>query len=105
MDWMECFDAFYFDDDEVFDQQIDAVTEFDFFAVIDYRQTDLAAEDKAAFFQFVSEASLVCAFQKARPKQGMDVHRGGNDGACDLVDAKIGEGSCRCHSYCITQLV
>jgi hypothetical protein len=45
---MDRFYAFHFDDDGVLDDPIDAVPEFDFLAVVDHGQTDLAGHAEPA---------------------------------------------------------
>jgi hypothetical protein len=53
VNWVDRFDGFYFHDDEIFDHQVDAITEFDFLAVVEYRQPDLDTDRESALFEFM----------------------------------------------------
>ena len=103
MHGMNRFNAFHLDDDDILDYQVDPIAQFDFFAIIDDRQADLASDVKSAFCQFMLKTGLICALQQSGAEQRVDLHRTGNDFACDLVDAEIVNGSCSCHSNCIPQ--
>ena len=63
MHWMNCLNAFHLDDYRVLDDQVNPVAQFDLFAVIDHRQTDLTSNVKSAFCQFMLKAGLISAFQ------------------------------------------
>lgn len=88
MNRMDRIYALHFDDNQAFDDQIDPVSEFDFFSVENHRQPNLARHLKAALSEFVGEATLAGAFQQPRPKHGVDVHGRRNDRPRNLVDAK-----------------
>jgi hypothetical protein len=46
---MDRLDAFHFPDDAALDDQVDAVAELDFLAVVDHGQTNLAGHPERAF--------------------------------------------------------
>jgi hypothetical protein len=100
---MNRFDPLHLDDYEVLDHEIHPVAQFDFLAIVNDRQADLAGRVKPAFSQFMLKAHLVCAFQQSRPQQRVDAHRPRNDRVSDLIDAKVANRSSSSLSNCITQ--
>ncbi len=67
MDWMDRLNAFHFNDDYVFDDQINSVSKFDLLSVVNDRKTDLATHFESAFSKLMSKTSLVSALQQSRP--------------------------------------
>ena len=67
MNWMDRFHALHFDDHNVLDEQVDALSEFHLFAVEHNRQSNLAGDRESAFSYFVSETRLIGAFQQSGP--------------------------------------
>jgi len=59
MNRMDRADALDFDDNQLLDDQIDAVSELDLFSVEDHRKTDLAGDLKSPFPKLMRETSLV----------------------------------------------
>src|ERR1700722_10974451 len=103
---MNCLDAFYFDNYPILDDQNDAVTQFDPFSVEYHRKPDLASHLKAAFSEFMGETALIGALQQPRPKNGVDVHRAGDDRARNLIDSERPKRrSRRSHPIYISQFV
>src|SRR5882672_2326430 len=86
MNWMDRVYAFHFDDDKTLDDQIDSVAEFDLFSIENHRQGDLACHIKAALFEFMGEAALIRAFEQPGPQNGVNVHRGRDNRARNLID-------------------
>jgi hypothetical protein len=66
VDRMDSFHTFHLDDDSVLNQEIHSVPEFDLFALVDNRQTDLAEHLQAPVMEFTREASLISTFQQTR---------------------------------------
>jgi hypothetical protein len=103
MNWMDCFDALHFDDNQILDDQVDPVAQFDFFSVENHRQPDLAGDCKSAFPKFMSKTSLVGALQQSGTKYGVNVHSRRHDCARNLVNANRRDRWCRSdHSNYIT---
>ncbi len=71
-DWVHGLD-FY--DDKVFDQEVHAISDFKFDAVINDRKPDLAYGPDTCFAEFVMQASLVGAFQQTGAELRMHLHR------------------------------
>ena len=84
---MDCFDGFHFDDDSVFYHQVDSVSDFKLLALIDDREWNFGRYRETSTAQFVCEAGLIGALEKAGTKQRVNLHRRVNDGAGDVVDA------------------
>jgi hypothetical protein len=85
MDGVEGIDGLHFHHDPVLDDQIHTISEFDLLSVVGHRQSDLCGDCESALSEFVYEAGLIGAFQKARTEQGMNFHRGVHNGAGDLI--------------------
>ena len=73
---MDGFYAFDLHNEEVLDDPIDAVAQFESFAVIDHWQSHLLRNEEALLAEFVSEAGFVGAFQKSGAELRMNLHRG-----------------------------
>jgi len=82
---MDGFYGFHFDDNSVFHEQIDAVSDFKFLSFVDDWQRNLGRNCDASAPQFMSEASLIGTFQKSRAQAGMDFHGCGDGRVGDLV--------------------
>ena len=97
MHGMNCLNAFHCDDNGVFHDQVNPVSQFDFLSVIDYGQADLAGHIQPALSQFMLKAGLIGAFEESRAEQRMNMHGSGDNSACNLVDPEITNGNQRCH--------
>ena len=88
MDWIDGFDAHYFDNDEPFYNQIDAIAGLDPLTVIDDWQSNLLGDFQSPFAEFVREAGLVSALKQTWAKMRMNLHRGRDYGAGDSINAR-----------------
>lgn len=68
---MDRFDGLYLDNDRVLDDQIHAISEFYFFAVVDDRQPNLRRYTHPTLSQLVRQAGLVSAFHQSRERSGL----------------------------------
>ena len=92
MDGMDGFDALHFDDYDIFDDQIDAIPEFNLLSIEHDGQPHLAGDFEPALSKFMREAPLIGTFQQTWTKHRVDVHRRRDDRAGDLVDPKRSRG-------------
>ncbi len=105
MDGMNGVNALHFDDDQLLDDQIDPVPQFDLFSVENYGQTNLAGHFESALSKFMGETALISAFEQTWPEDRMNVHSGRHDGARNLIDPKRMNGrSGNGHPICIPHL-
>jgi len=88
MDGVNCLNTLHFHDDQVLDDQIDAIPKFDFFSVENHRQTNLAGHFESAFSEFMGQTALVGALQQSRSENRMDMHCGSDNRARNLIDTK-----------------
>ena len=86
MDGMNHLHRLHFDDDPAFDDEINAIPNFEFLAFISHGKGKLSRDLKPAILQFMREAGLVSAFEEARPQQRVDFHRGIYNNPCDFVN-------------------
>jgi hypothetical protein len=93
VDGVNGFYRFHFYDDSAFDYEIHPITEFEPLSLVDQRQTDLSCYLETSGSEFVRQAGLVGALQKARAEDGVDLHGGIHDRTGDVVYA-IGMGPC-----------
>jgi hypothetical protein len=87
MNWMDRLDALHFDDNQIFNDEVDPVAQLDSFTVENHWQTDLAPDRKSAFPKLMSKTSLVGALQESGTQYGVHMHGGRNDSSRNLVDA------------------
>ncbi len=85
MDKGEGLDRLYFYPHQVFRQQIDAITEFEFHSAINVREADLRYRSHPGCAWFILQAGCGGAFQKTRTQFGMDFHGRGDDGVTGLL--------------------
>ena len=91
---MESFDTFQFQDDEIFDKEIDAVSQVDSYTVVENREDDLACDVEVLPSKLVEQAGSVGALEQAGSQGGMDLHGGVDDCTCELVDGeRLGHGT------------
>lgn len=83
---VEGLDGFHFHNDSMFYDQIDAVSDFEFMAFIDYGHRYFRYDLETAASQFVRQAGLVGTFQKTRAEGRMNRHRGIDYRTCYFVD-------------------
>lgn len=62
-----CLDRLDFEDDEIFDQQIDPVAKFELCATIYNGQSNLSRRSNTRLEQLVLQARLVSTLKQARP--------------------------------------
>ena len=91
VDGINGFDALDFDDDEVFDDQIDAIAQIDALSVIDYGESYLPRNGETLFAKFVGQAGFVGALEEAGAQLRMNLHRGCDHCAGQAVDARGGD--------------
>jgi hypothetical protein len=87
MDRVDAIYALDLNNHQIFDEQINAITEFQFLSLVDHGQTNLSGHVKSSLAEFVRQASLVSTLQQPRAELGMDFHRRIDDGARNLVNA------------------
>ena len=85
MDGVNCLDAFDLDDGQVFDQQVNSVSQIESLAFIHHGEADLRVHVEAAFAEFVGQARMIGTLQEAGAEDGMHFHRGADSGGGDLV--------------------
>src|ERR1700722_19040602 len=95
MDGMNCLDAFYFDNYQILDDQIDPVSKFNFFSLVYHRQADLTGYIEAALSKFMRKTALIGTFQQAWPQHGVDVHSARDNRARNLVHTRGMRGDSR----------
>jgi hypothetical protein len=99
---MEGLGRFHFHYDSMFHDQIDAISDFEFVALIDDGQGYFSCDFETAASQFVRQAGLVCALKKTWPEDGVHL-QGSIYDRTGYVVYVTGMGSCgRGHPYCIT---
>jgi hypothetical protein len=74
VNWVDGFYTLDLDNHEVFDNQINAVTEIDPFPVLDYRQPHLLSDRMTLFAKFVRKAGFIRALEQARVEMRMNLH-------------------------------
>lgn len=77
--------GFQFDDDCVFNEDVDAVTNVEFHLVVNHRQTYLAESFKPAFSKLINQAGFISRFQKPRPEARMNLNGRSNDFRSECV--------------------
>jgi hypothetical protein len=70
-----------------FHQQVDSISQVEFFVLVDHRQAYLRFHHQTSLPQFLGQTSLIGALQQTRPKQRMNSHSGINHDAGYLIDA------------------
>ncbi len=83
---VERLDRFHFDNDAVFNHQIDAISDFEFLSFIDDRQRNFSRNVKTSSSEFVGEARLISALEKSRAEKRVDFSLRNYDGPCDVVN-------------------
>jgi hypothetical protein len=76
-------DRLHFDDDGIFDQKIDSVSELERNAIVLNGKRLLGFECDMQLCQFVSEAGTVWTFEEPWPELGMDSERSAKNAFCD----------------------
>jgi hypothetical protein len=86
VDWEDHLDGLQFDDHRVVYQQIDSKSTVKLKLLVPEWHLDLAFDVKAAFGEFVFKALFVDTLEQARAERLMNLKRGVDDDAGDLVD-------------------
>lgn len=68
MNIVEGIHSFYFDNDQIINNQVQAVTTIELYFLVNQRQWYLSGDFSASFAQLVGLASLVSRFKQARSK-------------------------------------
>ncbi len=68
---------FQFDDNAIFNQEIDAVPSLDLNVVVNHWQPDLMIEVNAILVQLITEARVIRAFEAAGSQRCVDLQRRG----------------------------
>jgi len=89
MNRMDPFHALHFHDDQVLDDQIDPIPQFDLLSVEYNWQPDLTGHAEAAFSEFMGKTALISAFEQPRSEDRMNVHCGRHDRARNLIYSKL----------------
>jgi hypothetical protein len=63
------FAGLEFNDDDVFNQEVDSITDFKFDGLVDDWEWHLGLDPQASFAQLVEQARLIGALKKAWPKR------------------------------------
>jgi hypothetical protein len=79
MDIIEGLDSFYLDNDQVIDEQVQAITTIEFYTLVDQRQWHLSGNLPAPFPQLKSFTRFVSRFKQARSKGAMHLDGGTDD--------------------------
>jgi len=72
-------------DDNVFDQEIQAIGAVNLDSLVNNRKHNLPEEGEAAQSEFTRETLLVCRFEQAWAERTMDFNCGSDDFAGDIV--------------------
>lgn len=86
VDWKDNLDGLHFDDHRVVHQQIDSKTAVKLKPLVPEWHLDLALNLKATALQFVFKALLVDALEQAWTESLMNLKRGVDDDAGNLVN-------------------
>jgi len=84
---------------QVFDEHVNPITDFQFLALVDHRQTNLGGDVKSALAEFVRQTRLVSTLQQPRAELGVDFLCGIDDGARNLVNAGRADDHRTCHGF------
>jgi hypothetical protein len=74
MDWQEFRHGLEFEDELVFDDEIESVAAIEFHAFVDKGHVALTFEAEAGLGKFVGESFFVGGFEEARADLAMDFH-------------------------------
>ena len=85
MDRANCVHRLDFYDDEVLNEEVHTISDFELYAVINDEKPNLTYGPDARFPELVMQAGLVGAFQQAGAQLGMDFHRRRNDLVADFM--------------------
>src|SRR5260370_7219928 len=85
MNGHDCVNGFDFDNDRLFEDEIDSIRRRDVDPCVANRQRDLAAKLQAASLEFMTDGLLVCAFEQSRTKRGVHCHPRADDAIADFV--------------------
>lgn len=88
------FHGFQFDDDCIFNENVDPVADIQFHLVVNQRQTHLAKRSESTFPKLINQTRFVSRFQKSRTKPTVNFDGRGNDFRSERV---VGFGSVRVH--------
>jgi hypothetical protein len=105
MDWVNRLYGLHLDYYPAFYDEVDAVSDLEFLALIDNRQRDFCCYLETSASDLVSEAGLISAFQKTGAQNGMDFRGGCDHSACDLICSERGRVCSSSHDYHISQFL
>src|SRR5262245_46016299 len=77
------FNGFDFDDDAVFEQEVDSIAGVESYAAVHDRQTNLVLKLYAARHELMAETSAVRTFQQPGSERAVNLHRGFDDALRD----------------------
>ena len=75
MKWMDAFYRLEFDDHQIFNKQIQAVTAIEVHPLIDERNRNLGLKRSAPKDQLSDQAGAIGRFEKTGTKRTMDIYR------------------------------
>ena len=84
---MDHLHAFDLDNDEVLNEKIDPIAQFELFSFVYDGKTDLGFDSISMFSQFFGETCFVGAFKESGAEQGVDFDCGADYCAGHLIDA------------------
>jgi hypothetical protein len=99
MDGMDCLHTLDLYNHQILNQQVDTLSEVEFFALVDDRQAYLRFHHETSLPEFLGQTSLVGTLQQTSPKQRMNSHRGINDCAGYLIYAGCGDDCTAGHGF------
>jgi len=80
-----------FDDDEIFNKQVNTIAEIKLDAIVNHGQTNLCQRPESRFPEFMLQTSRVSAFQQPRAQFGVNPHRRRDYGTRDLLRGDSGD--------------
>ena len=71
---MNRFNTLHFNDHHTFDHKVDAISQFDFFAVINDRQANLTRNRKPALLEFMLQARAIGTLKQSGSQKRMEFY-------------------------------
>ena len=88
VDGKQLFNTFEFNDEAVFNDEVDTIGGGELHAFVNDRQMNLVLKMQASLRQFIEQTSVVRALEEAGPECGMNSHRSTDDDVTGFI---------RCH--------
>lgn len=85
MKGQQFFDNLKFDDNDIGNQQIHAISDFEFDAVVGHRQRNLPVRSYPDFRKFMNETYLIGTFEKTGSQSGMHLDRASQNNFPKLI--------------------